>query len=468
MTAWLVAVLPVVLSASLAGCATYPPNPRLDTYNVNAGYRFSNLSSPHNSDSLFVILSFSGGGTRAAALSYGVMEKLRNTTIVWEGNPRSLLDEVDVISSASGGSFTAAYYGAFGNQLFERFEQVFLYRNIERELKLLLLSPINWFRLASPTFGRIDLAAGFYDREIFEGKTFNDLLRQGQRPFILLNATDISMGARFTFEQAQFDLLCSDLNGVSLGRAVAASSDFPLAFTPLTLNNYAGSCNFAEPGWIVPAAKDLLANPPRFNRAKIARSYESAQERPYVHLLDGGIADNIGMRGPLVALQSNDPQWSVPDKINTGEIKKLVVIMVDAKTEPSVNFDKSPRSPRLIDILTTISTVPMANYSFDTVELLRETFEAWRKDRQFVTDCQAILQNRCPTQQMPFPPPPPVDLYRIYVGFDQIKDSAERYYFQNMATSFYLPAKQVDDLRNVAKTLLDQSEDFRSLTTSLQ
>ena len=159
MTACFKATVPAVLAALLVGCTTYPPNPPLEKFNSNVGYRFNNLSSRDNSDSLFVILSFSGGGTRAAALSYGVMEKLRSTTIVWEGKRRRLLDEIDVISSVSGGSFTAAYYGLFGDQLFERFEQVFLHKNIEGKLKALVWSPLNWVRLASPTFGRIDLAA---------------------------------------------------------------------------------------------------------------------------------------------------------------------------------------------------------------------------------------------------------------------------------------------------------------------
>ena len=59
------------------------------------------------------------------------MERVRNTKIHWEGQERRLLDEVDVISSVSGGSFTAAYYGLLREELFDpaRFEKAFLYRN---------------------------------------------------------------------------------------------------------------------------------------------------------------------------------------------------------------------------------------------------------------------------------------------------------------------------------------------------
>jgi NTE family protein len=354
-----------VLILTLTGCATYPVNPPLSQYNPKSGYRYENLTGPANSESLFVILTFSGGGTRAAAFSYGVMERLRNTKIHWEGQERRLLDEVDVISSVSGGSFTAAYYGLLREELFDpaKFEKAFLYRNIQGELIAALFNPINWFRLASPGFGRIELAAELYDREIFRGKTFGDLVNQGRRPYIMINATDITMGAQFSFVQDQFDLICSDLAGVPVSRAVAASSNFPIAFTPLIVNNYAGTCNYKEPAWMEQALKDLLVNPPRFNRARIARSYLNSDERRYVHLLDGGVADNIGLRSQLMAIQSNDLSWSLLNKINLKEIKKLVVVVVDARTDPKFDIDKSRSSPGLGTLIDIISSVPMSNYS---------------------------------------------------------------------------------------------------------
>jgi NTE family protein len=454
----------------LASCATYPVNPQLAQYNPNSGYRFENLKAPGNSDSLFVILTFSGGGTRAAALSYGIMEKLRKIKIQWEGGERRLLDEVDVISSVSGGSFTAAYYGLFGDKLFDpgKFEKVFLYRNIEGELIASLFNPINWFRLASPSFGRIELASELYDREIFGEKSFTDLINQAHRPFIMLNATDITMGSQFTFIQDQFDLLCSDLSGVHVGRAVAASSAFPVAFPTLVLNNYAGTCNYREPVWIEEASKDLMVNPPRFNRARIARSYSNREERPYIHLLDGGVADNIGLRGPLTAIRSNDPSWNLPNKINLGEVKQLVVIVVDARTDPKKDTDKTPRSPGLSATVDTIASVPMGNYSFDTVQELLDTFKEWRKDRNAYSTCEKILGRACPGAQMPYKPPPPIDTYGIYVGFDQIKVEKEREYFLNLPTTFYLDKEAVDKLRAIGPEILDQSKDFQDLCIALK
>jgi predicted acylesterase/phospholipase RssA len=464
------AAIAAVLILSVTACASYPVNPRLAQYDPKSGYRYDNLKAPGNSESLFVILTFSGGGTRAAALSYGVMERLRNTKIQWDGQERSLLDEVDVISSVSGGSFTAAYYGLFRDELFDpdKFEKVFLYRNIQGELVASLFNPVNFVRLASPGFGRIEVAAELYDREIFREKTFGDLAAQARRPYIMLNATDITMGARFTFVQDQFDLICSDLGGVHVSRAVAASSNFPIAFTPLIVNNYAGGCNYQPPAWIGEASKDLLANPPRYNRARIARSYLNSDERKYVHLLDGGVADNIGLRGPLTAITSNDWSWSLVNKINLKEIKKLVVIVVDARTDPKTEIDKSISSPGLTTLIDIISSIPMSNYSFDTVQQLLNEFDYWRKDNDSYASCKSILQGQCPAGKMPTPPPNTADAFAVYVGFDQIKDEKEKQAFLNLPTTFALPKEEVDKIRKVGPAILDQSENFQKLCAEIK
>lgn len=455
-------------AALLCSCAAHEKNIPMDKYDPNTGYRFSNLEAPGNPDELFVILTFSGGGTRAAALSYGVLEKLKETRFQWQGEERSLLDEVDVISSVSGGSFTAAYYGLFGQEIFNDFEQRFLYRNIEGELKRMLFSPATWLKLASPDYSRTDMASDFYDRQIFQGRRFSHLVDKGRRPFIMINATDMSMGSSFSFIQEKFDPICSDLGNMTLAWAVTASSCFPVAFAPLTLYNYAGRCRFQPPTWVETARKDLQLNPSRFRRAQEVLSYMDAAERPYIHLLDGGVADNIGLRGPLAGIASNNPAWSILSKVNQGKVAKLVIIVVDAKTKPEVKFDKSPDPPGLVDVLTKISTIPMENYSFDTVQTLGDTFERWEKDQRNYYGCQRVLEiNNCENKRMPFPPPAPVELYSIYVGFDQIRDTDQRTYFQTMSTSFYLPKKQINDLRSIGPRLLDQSAAFNQLIGGL-
>jgi len=439
-----------IVALLLGACATVPPTPKLAQFDPASGYRYELLEDPGNSEELFVILTFSGGGTRAGALSYGVLEKLKDTWVTIDGKRRNLLKEVDVISSVSGGSFTSAYYTLHGDAIFEpngRFQKNFLYKDVESELTGKLWNPVNWFRLMSPTFGRIELAQETYEELLFDQATYADLVKQKRRPFLMVNATDMTKGVQFTFMQSQFDPMCSDLTGVPIARAVAASSNFPIAFTPLAINAYPGGCAFKEPGWVNNALKDVADNPWRYYNARTLRTYQEP-ERQFAHLLDGGVADNIGLRGPMASLFSNDVSWSVVNKMNLRKIKTLVVIVVDAKNQSVPDYDQSPDAPGLTSVVNAIATVPLDNYSFDTVELLRQIMVA-----------RARAQRDQPSLQQ-------VDLYRMYVGFDRIRDDKEREKFLRTPTTFNLPAKTVDALRKIGGELLQQDECFKKLTSA--
>ena len=207
------------------------------------------MTRPGQSDDLLVILAISGGGTRAAALGYGVLEELRRTEVTVNGVKRRLLDEVDVISAVSGGTFPATYYALRGEKTFEEFEAKVLSRKFESELaKRIILNPVNWFRLPSGTFGKSDLFAELYDETVFDHATFADLKR-ANGPLVIINGTDITIGARFSFTQDQFDAICGDLSKVTLGRAVATSTALPPLLTPITFENRGGTCGGKAPAW---------------------------------------------------------------------------------------------------------------------------------------------------------------------------------------------------------------------------
>jgi hypothetical protein len=444
-----------------AACASLPPeNPPLGQYAPQSGYRFERLERGDNSDALFVIVTFSGGGTRAAALAYGVLEALRDTTIEWQGRRLALLDEVDVVSSISGGSFPAAYYALRGRRIFDEFPERFLYRPIQSSL----------VKLAPPAYGRSDLAAEFYDREVFDGATYADVIARRERPFVILNATDMTTGAQFPFIQDQFDLMCSDLAGVPLARAAASSSAFPGGLTALTFRNYAGSCGYRQPAWVALAAADHAArvNPRRTARAENRLSLAAeGPARPYIHLTDGGVADNIGLRGPLEAIASTNHPWSVLRLMNQKRVSKLVVIVVNAATDPATERDRSAAVPGLIDTLTTAATVPLDNYSFDTVELLRSTVNEFDTDARLVEGCNRLSARKGAQCALELPAPHKVELYPIQVAFEYIGPREERAWFKNLPTSFELPRETIDKLRAVGRRLLAEDPQFQGLLETL-
>ena len=240
----------LVLLLLMGGCATRPINAPITQIDVDRGYTFQNRQKHFKGQDNLVVLAFSGGGTRAAAFSYGVLEFLRRTAVIAPNGAKArLLDAVDVITGVSGGSFTALAYGLYGEKLFADYEQRFLKRDVQGEIISRTLSPKFWGDLASTGWGRSELAAQLYDEILFNGATFGDLNR-GSGPFIIASATDLSTGNRLAFTQNAFDVLCSDLDSVPLSRAAAASSAVPVVLSPVTINNYGGTCNYVVPPWV--------------------------------------------------------------------------------------------------------------------------------------------------------------------------------------------------------------------------
>src|SRR6478672_5572195 len=135
--------LALFLLICLAGCEYVRPtlNAPLKQWEPAGGYRFSNLAPPEadNSDGLFMVAAFSGGGTRASTLAFGALQELAGQLITWEGKPKRLLDELDVIFALSGGTFTAAYYALYHDQIFHDFESRFLRKDWDSELRSRIL-----------------------------------------------------------------------------------------------------------------------------------------------------------------------------------------------------------------------------------------------------------------------------------------------------------------------------------------
>jgi predicted acylesterase/phospholipase RssA len=458
------ALLAVV--ALLPACASRSLNTRLAVYDARAGYRYANLTAEGRGDELLVILAFSGGGTRAAAFSFGLMEALREARYASDRGPRRLLDDVDVIASVSGGSFTAAYYALFRERLFDDFPAAFLHRDIEGELIGRALWPPNWLRLARTDFDRINLAAELYDETVFQGRTFADLLREPRRPYLIVNATDMTLGRRFEFTQDQFDLLCSDLSTLKVADAVAASSAFPGLLSPLTVRNFAGQpCGWTPPPWLQSANRPDNP-PPRYLRARDLLSYQrEADRRPWIHLLDGGLADNIGLRGPYVALSSQDSSWSVLSRVNQGITRRVVVISANAKTKSRPPWDRRQAAPGLLSVLGLVSSGPMDNYSLDTEQLIRDAFAQNQQDEKSATNCRKALLATCGRADIP--EVPHVDWYAVELAFDRLGDEALRECLESLPTSFTLPEATVTLLRQAARVLLQGSSEFARLMRDL-
>ncbi len=447
------------------GCGAVPlRNQRKDPAAADGGYRYANIApGGENTDSLMLLLTFSGGGTRAAAFSYGVLEKLRDTEIQWEGRRTRLLDEVDIISSVSGGSLTSAYYGMFGDRIFEDYQERVLYRNLQGSLIKRLFAFKSQAKLMAADYGRGELMAEEFSQTIFDDKTFSDLAARNRRPFLIINATDLSRGCRFAFTQYQFDLFRSDLGPYPLGYAVAASAAVPGLLTPITLENFRSSQGAQPPGAAkIPTTED---DAPVFtyNFAREHKSYRDPN-RPYIHLIDGGVSDNLGLL-PIVRMLNQLTR----EKGQSGRarIRKIVIITVNAKRTPRKDWDNDPASPGASKTLRVANSTPMASFSQSQVEYLRLLLEKLNAEQQIRDKIEAMFGEKFVNERLEELDLPDIDCRFIEVSFAGLEDPEERDLLNELPTSFYLAGEDVDRLREAAGKILDQQPEFQSLLLEL-
>jgi NTE family protein len=457
-------LLLIIAGLVLAGCASRPINEPITQVDPKSGYRpYLLIPKRQNNDlSTLFVLSFSGGGTRAAAFSYGVLEELRRTDIMVNGQKRRLIDEVDVITGVSGGSFTALSYALYGDRLFSEYEERFLKRDVQGTLVGRAANPLNWGKYIGGTAGRSELAAEYYDEILFEGATFGDLMTKNG-PVALATGTDLSTGSRLAFYQNDFDLLCSDLSKVRLSRAAATSSAVPVVLSPVTLNNYGGNCNFQYPLWVQAVADpETRARPAgrAYQRYLEMQEFQNSKDRPYIHLVDGGVSDNIGVRGVLEFLEEAAASAAFQGQMGFGVIKRIILMVVNSHSSPKTDWDREETPPGMAVQLMQASGVPIDRFSFETVETMKDRAEimTWRRE---LLVAQARLAGA--TEAQAEKSVPKISLQVIDVSFDAIKEPKERTYFMNLPTSFVLTAEDIDRLRNVAGELLRQSADYQTI-----
>ena len=436
-------LLALLLILTLAGCATssHITNTQITEVKSVDSTWFSTDRKGQRSGDVGMVVAFSGGGTRAAAFSYGVLEKLRDTRYIRDGEERRLLDDIDLISSVSGGSFTAAYYGLYGDRIFEDYEEVFLRRNVQKTLIGSFLNPLNWFRGKN----RTEMAIDYYDRNIFKGSTFADI-HASDGPRIEINATDLGNGGRFVFSQEQFDMLCSDLDSFEVARAVAASSAVPVVFVPVMLENYSG-CNYSDPPDIA-TARRYAADHPRVDfLVKNFDSYRDKEDRRYIHLVDGGITDNLGIRTLTNHMEALGGALSA-SRVLGNKPRYIIAIVVNAETSSASSIDRSTEPPSTSQVVSAVTNAQLSRYTHESLALLKTGMQEWAAELST--------------------PERPVKAFLISLDFDNIVNEEVRRLFNNMATSFSLPDDEVDKLIEAGHRLLEASPEFQELVATMR
>jgi NTE family protein len=277
---------------------------------------------------------------------------------------------------------------------------------------------------------------------------------------ILINATDMVSGIRVAFNQDLFDVICSDVSSFPVARAAAASSAVPILLTPITLRNYAGSCGFEIPEEIEVILEERDISKRQFHHLNNLAPYLDADKKPYIHLVDGGVADNLGIRAALDRVLAFGDFWSTLKNFGLEDTHKVVFIVVNAETEVKSKWSLFDKPPPFAAMLNSYSSIAITRYNFETVMLLRESFRGWAEE---------VRENRCGDKPISTEPGAcgDIEFYLIEVKFDALKDESERTYFKQLPTSFKLSPEEVTKLREVAGRLLNDSKEFQRLLQDL-
>ena len=356
---WLIIVL-----LSAAGCSlSAPVNQPLRSAAGNTEYRLLDINRSGGAENALVLVALSGGGKRSAAFAFGVLRGMADIPVRPEASASTLLDEIDLLAGVSGGSFPAAHFALYGRKSFDTFPEEFLYPDIEAYIWGTFLLPWNWNWIFNPLVGTNDRMTWVYDKLMFHGATFADLYRRG-RPQVSINATDISFGTPFGFLPQTFDVICSDLASLPIARAVAASNGFPVLFGPITLRNYREpDCPLPLPPRAWESARGDLRR-----RALIENLYRYADARqtPWIHLMDGGISDNLALRvllNDMLLLDINTNRFAA----GLLPVRRILIISVDGQSAPNPNWPHQRVVSGLGQIISAVTSAQIGAYNIETL-----------------------------------------------------------------------------------------------------
>ena len=403
-----------------------------------------------NSDRLFVVLTFSGGGKRAAAFSFGVLEALREVKVTApDGEQRSLLDEIDLISAVSGGAFTAAYYAIFGKEAFESYAPRFLNQDTEQELWNKVLKPSSWPRLAKPLVSRSDLEVEYFDQELFNGSTVYDLMTRSPR--VIVSATDLVRAKPFAFTREQLNGICVDPKTVPVARAVFASAATPIYFPPLVMRTYAGQCGYQPPESV---DADALSGMDTYRRERAERllSFLDSEKSPYLHLADGAFADNLGARAILDEVALGDTVTDALRRNGFARARRMLFVVVDARTGFDETYAQRPNPIGIKKVMDAVVSATVNRYSSETMNLMHSRVKNWETD---------VRSTRCKVA-LAIPDCDKFDVDLVELSFDRIKDPVEREYLDRVPTAFTLSSEQIIRLRRAAHLLVEDSAELRT------
>ncbi len=293
-----------------------------------------------------VVVSFSGGGSRAAYFAAAVLDQLRSVRMPGrEGPGSSLVNNIDLLSTVSGGSVAGAYFTAYLPSLdvsssgslskfFDDFKST-MSLDFEHDIASEILDPRDSVAFAMHQRTVAEALADSFDRRLFSGRglVFRELFQHASTnrgPLLVINATALSHMDLFTFTK-------NEQGGQLFVRTQRPSSlDTPALWWLSRRGDDATGPSLIAFGptfgdlddFSVASAIAASAAFPGFGTIPLGAA--SDPNEPTAYLADGGLIDNSG----LVSLYTSVFQRTFFEKAEH-KLKKIIIIIIDASAEDS-------------------------------------------------------------------------------------------------------------------------------------
>lgn len=172
------------------------------------------------------------------------------------------------------------------------------------------------------------------------------------------------------------------------------------------------------------------------------QDYLDRSKRPWIHLVDGGISDNLGLRSFYTTVSLIGDPHAAFNQSGHPDVRHILIISVNAHTRERTGWVLKRAAPSLLEVIGSIISDQIDRCSLDTIDIVRSAFTRWTEEIST--------------------PERPLTFNFVEVSFDAVRDGAQCRHLNNIGTNFSLSDKQVNRLILNARKVLRGSAEFEA------
>lgn len=186
-----------------------------------------------------------------------------------------------------------------------------------------------------------------------------------------------------------------------------------------------------------------------------AHGYQDVEQRPFIHLVDGALVDNLGVRRMLDATAAQGGLAASLNQLPTGSIRKVVLVVVNSERDTAERIDRRGTVPSIAQVADALLFGAGARASHETVAIMDATVKRWTAEikqaehggnNPFAADAQ---------------------IHGIHLSLHDVPDASERRASLQVPTALSITSADVRRLQAMGRLVLRESAAFQALLKTL-